>query len=59
VILQIAHQVLEHVDMFATVAHHTQALHQHGPILGGEFIPVPVARIGYEAAPAFRRAISV
>jgi hypothetical protein len=30
--------------------HHTQALHEHGPILGGQFAPVPLARIGDEAA---------
>jgi hypothetical protein len=30
--------------------HHTQALHEHGPVLGGEFVPIPLAGVGDEAA---------
>ena len=58
VILKATHQVLEHVDVFAAVAHDTQPLHEHGPILGGHFLPVPLASLCDEAAPALRRAIS-
>jgi len=45
VILQVAHQVLQHIHVFAPRAHHTQPLHEHGPILGGKLVPVPLARI--------------
>jgi hypothetical protein len=31
-------------------AHHLQALHQHGPILGCQFVPVPLACVGDETA---------
>jgi hypothetical protein len=48
-VLQVAHQVLEDVDMLAPRAHHAQALHEHSSVLGGEFIPVPLAGIGDEA----------
>ena len=59
VVLEITHQVLEHVHMLAPRAQHAEALHEHGPILGGQFVPVPLARIGDEATPAGRWAISV
>jgi hypothetical protein len=50
VLLQVAHQVLEHVDVLAPRAHHANAFHKHGPILGGQFLPVPLARVSDEAA---------
>ena len=30
-------------------AHHSKAYHEHGPVLGGEFVPIPLARVGDEA----------
>jgi hypothetical protein len=59
VILEKAHQVLEYVHVLAPAAHDAKSCHEHGAVLGGEFVPVPLAGIGDEAAPAFRRAISV
>jgi hypothetical protein len=59
VVLEITHQVLQYIHMLAPGAHDAKAFHEHGPILCGEFIPVPLARIRDEAAPAPRRAISV
>jgi len=32
-------------------AHHLQALHEHRLILGGQFVPIPLARIGHGAPP--------
>jgi hypothetical protein len=59
VILQETHEVLEYVDVLAAGAHDGEAFHQHAPVLGGQFLPVPLACFGHEAAPAPRRAISV
>ena len=59
VILQESHQVLEDVDVLAPGTQHCEALHQLGTILGGQLVPITLARIGHEAAPAGRRAISV
>jgi nucleotide-binding universal stress UspA family protein len=52
VVLEIAHQVLDPsgVDVLAPRAHHSEALHELGAILGGEFVPVPLARVSDEAA---------
>ena len=50
VILEITHQVLEHVHVLSPSAHHAQALHEHGPILGGQFLPIALAGGGDEAA---------
>ena len=50
VVLEITHQVLEDVNVLAPGAHHSEALHEHGPILASEFIPVSLAGIGDEAA---------
>jgi hypothetical protein len=62
VVLQETHQVLEHVHVQAPAAsfaaHHAEALQEQGPVLGCQFFPVPLARVGDEAAPAGRRAIS-
>ena len=46
VIFEIALQVLEHVHLLATGAHHTQALREHGPILGCQFGPLLLVSIG-------------
>jgi hypothetical protein len=43
-------QVLEDVDVLPPRAHHTEAFREHGPILGGELVPVTLARAGEEAA---------
>jgi hypothetical protein len=58
-ILEIAHQVLEHVDMLAPGAHHAKAFRELGTVRRGDFVPIPHAGVGDEAAPAGRRAISV
>ena len=50
VVLQVPHQVLEDVHMLAPRAQHSQALHQLDPILGGHFVPVPLAGVRDEAA---------
>ena len=44
------HQVLEDVDVLPPRARHRGALHQLGPVLGRQFVPVPLARVGDEAA---------
>ena len=53
ILLQIAHQVLEHVDMLGpgrfAYSHHAQALHEQGPVLSGESVPVPLARVSDKA----------
>jgi hypothetical protein len=49
VLLEITHQVLQHVDVLALRAQHSEALHKHGPILGCQFVPIPLARVGDEA----------
>jgi hypothetical protein len=36
--------------MLTSRTQHGEALHEHGPILGGEFVPVPLARVCDEAA---------
>jgi len=36
--------------MLTSRTQHGEALHEHGPILGGEFFPVPLARVCDEAA---------
>jgi hypothetical protein len=36
--------------MLATGTHDTKAFHEHGPVLGGEFVPISLAGIGDEAA---------
>jgi hypothetical protein len=50
VLLQVAHQMLEHVCMFAWRTQHAQALHEHGPILGRQLLPIPLSRVRDEAA---------
>jgi hypothetical protein len=59
VILEKTHQVLEQVDRFALGPQHGETLREQGPALGVEFVPIPLARVRDEAAPAGRRAISV
>jgi len=59
VLLEVAHQVLEHIHVLPSRAHHPQALHELGAVLGGQFLPISLARVGDQAAPATRRAISV
>ena len=34
----------------ALTAHHRKALHEHGPVFGCQFVPIPLAGIGDEAA---------
>ena len=41
--------MLEHVHMLAPGAHHPQALHEQGPVLGCQFVPIPTASVGDEA----------
>ena len=50
VLLEITHQVLQHIHMLAARAHYTEALHEHGPVLDGHFCPVPLARVCNKAA---------